>query len=147
MDGYLAKPVSKDALLALVSQSLKHGPAVEVTIDPTVLEELRVIGGSDDQDFLDELVDQFAADTEPLLVELREALEAGDAVAVRRLAHNLKGSSGQLGGRRLASSCDRLERKASDGRLSDDHSDLKEVEVDYQDLRRTLTQQVSTCAQ
>jgi PAS domain S-box-containing protein len=156
MDSYLAKPMSKDALLALVARSLKEGPGNtaqrpraaqasvdEVTIDPVVFDELRALGAAGDQDLLTELVDAFVKDTEPLLVKLGEALEAGDAPTVGRIAHNIKGSCGQLGGRRLASSFDRLERRANSGGLSLDRTDLQEVEADYLDLRRTLAQRLS----
>jgi PAS domain S-box-containing protein len=156
MDSYLAKPVSKDALLALVARSLNRGPAPtvpmpvgrisadELTIDPAVFDELRVLGQGAQKEFLAELVEQFGVETEPLLVQLRESLESGDAAAVGRIAHSIKGSSAQLGGRRLASSCDRLERRASAGKLSGGGTDLHEVEADYHDLRHTLTQQLSS---
>jgi two-component system sensor histidine kinase/response regulator len=156
MDSYLAKPVSKDALLALVARSVKPGPATstpappvrqattaEMTIDPVVLDELRVLGKATEQDFVGELIDQFIHDTELRLVELRTALDVDDAVAVARIAHAIKGSGGQLGGRRLALSCGRLERKAAHGRLSEARIDLREVEVDYRELRGVLTQQLA----
>ncbi len=152
MDSYLAKPVSKDALLALVARSVRcerirntqpplvgHTAAPEMTIDPAVLDELRVIGTATQRDFVGELVADFVHETELRLVELRTAVEVGDAIAVRRLAHAIKGSGGQLGGRRLALSCGRLERKAASGRLTEAKLDLREVEFDYRELRLALT--------
>jgi CheY-like chemotaxis protein/HPt (histidine-containing phosphotransfer) domain-containing protein len=144
MDSYLAKPVSKDALLALVARSLKNEPTPEVTMDPVVLEQLHVLGDAVDQDFVGELVDQFVLDTEPLLVKLRVAFDAGDGPAVRGIAHNIKGSGGQLGGRRLVSSCDRLETNAAANGLADHQSDLQQVEADYQDLRGALLEHLSS---
>ncbi|MEY2591391.1 MAG: two-component system, sensor histidine kinase and response regulator [Acidimicrobiaceae bacterium] len=140
MDDYLAKPVSKDALLALVARSVKNGPAAEATIDAAVLGELRVLGAAANHDFVGELVDQFVLDTEPLLEELRQSFEAGDAPAVGRIAHTIKGSSGQLGGRRLAGSCAHLEAQASSGTLSEGPTNLREVEFDYQQLCLALAQ-------
>ena len=131
MDSYLAKPVSKDALLALVARLLRHvpvvpaasppGPDPEVAhaIDPVVFGELRILDDATEEDLLVELVEQFAHETEPLLVELRAALEVGDALGVGRIAHSIKGSSVQLGGRRLALSCGRLERKAAADSLAE----------------------------
>ena len=156
MDSYLSKPVSKDALLALVARSVNpgsvgnaaprlvhHATAAEMTIDPAVLDELRVLGNATEQDFVAELVEQFVHDTELRLVELRNALEVEDAGAVARIAHSIKGSGGQLGGRRLALSCGRLERKAANGRLSEARIDLREVEFDFLELRGVLTQQLT----
>jgi PAS domain S-box-containing protein len=144
MDSYLAKPVSKDALLAMVAQSLKNRPAGDVTIDREVLDKLRVLGKDADQDFLGELVDDFVRDTEPLLVEMRTILEAGDGPAVGRLAHRLKGSCGELGGRRLASSCDRLERHVKGGSLADSLSDLHDIDIDFEAMRLALTAHASS---
>ncbi|MDX6287117.1 MAG: two-component system, sensor histidine kinase and response regulator [Frankiales bacterium] len=152
MDSYLAKPLTKDILLALVAESVKSGPtetgpppvghvaAAEVMIDPAVIDELFALAQGVDSHFLANLVDQFIRETEPRLVELRVALEAGDGPGVGRIAHIIQGSGCQLGGRRLALSCGRLEAKATTGLLSEAEPDLQGVEIDYQDLRRTLTE-------
>lgn len=119
----------------------------ELTIDQAVFDELRVLGEGDEEDFLAELVDLFLHDTEPLLLYLREALEVGDSLAVGRFAHSIKGVCGQLGGRRLALSCDRLEGKATAGLLAEGQADLQEVESDFKELRRALTQQMASVGQ
>jgi CheY-like chemotaxis protein len=152
MDSYLAKPLNKDVLLILLATTIKNGPTTtdppptrrestaEPMIDQAVLSQLSALGEIGVHDFLDRLVHQFVRETEPRLVELREALDAGDATAVGRIAHIIQGSGCQLGGRRLALSCSRLEAKATTGSLSDARTDLRGVEMDYQDLRRTLMQ-------
>jgi PAS domain S-box-containing protein len=157
MDSYMAKPVSKETLLALVARSVGQGTATgpmtpgagrrsadDLTIDPAVFDELRLLGEATEQDFLAELVGQFVADTGPLLVQLRQAMERGDAAAVARIAHTIKGSGDQLGGRRLALSCSRLEKLAKADSLLDAKTRLQEVEFDYQDLCRMLTRQLSS---
>jgi HPt (histidine-containing phosphotransfer) domain-containing protein len=78
------------------------------------------------------------------VAELRTALEVGDGTAVGRIAHNIKGSGAQLGGRRLTLSCRRLEEKARTGCLSEGAVDLQDVEFDYQDLCRTLIHQLAS---
>ncbi|MGZ4799881.1 MAG: response regulator [Acidimicrobiia bacterium] len=155
MDSYLAKPVSKDALLALVLRSITIAnnnakprtrpiPPVEITIDQVVFDELRVIGDAAGHNLVAEVVEHFIRDTEVLLVQLRDAFERGDAFAVSRIAHSIKGGCSQLGGRQLASTCTRLESEASAGSLADGEIDLDELETDYLELRRELNQQVST---
>jgi CheY-like chemotaxis protein/HPt (histidine-containing phosphotransfer) domain-containing protein len=143
MDSYLAKPVNKDALLALVARSMKNAHAAELTIDPVVLEQLRVLGQNSEPDFVGDLIKQFASDTEPLMAELRQAFDSDDAVTVTRIAHNMKGCSGQLGGRRLAASCGRLEKRAAGGRLAECQADRQDVEADYQETLGALSQHVS----
>jgi PAS domain S-box-containing protein len=154
MDGYLAKPVSKDALLTMLARSVKQvlppsspvshigtTAATEATIDQSVIDELRMLGLATEQDFVGELVDHFVYYTDLLMVQLREASASGDDLAVGRIAHNIQGSGGQLGGRRLAHSSGRLERMATTGGLTGGAADLAEVEDDYQEMRRILIEQ------
>jgi HPt (histidine-containing phosphotransfer) domain-containing protein len=120
-----------------------HMSEAESAFDLAALEELRTLGEGIGPEFLPELVDLFVHDTELLLIELREAVEVRDVDAVGRIAHNIKGSGGQLGARQLALSCSRLERAAGVGVLSVDQTDLHEVEMDYVELRLALRQQLS----
>jgi DNA-binding NarL/FixJ family response regulator len=150
MDSYLAKPLTKTVLLDLVAETVKNGPTAtdplpvghaavaEVMIDPAVLAELFVLAEGGEHDFLANLVDQFVRETEPRLVELRTAMEAGDAPAVGRIAHLIQGSGSQLGGRRLALSCERLEGKSRTGVVSGAGAEMQGLEMDYQDLCHAL---------
>jgi HPt (histidine-containing phosphotransfer) domain-containing protein len=151
----LSKPLRKDVFLDLVAKTVKRGPiatgpletahsaVAEVMIDPTVVEELAALAAGGEPDFLANLVGQFAQETESRLVELREAVETGDGAAAGRIAHLIQGSGSQLGGRRLALSCGRLEVVATTGSPSAALTELRGVELDYQDLCRTLTDQLA----
>jgi CheY-like chemotaxis protein/HPt (histidine-containing phosphotransfer) domain-containing protein len=154
MDGYLAKPIGKDALLAQVARSMNkdnpsigptsragHTSAAEFALDQADLDELRLLAEATEHDFVTELIEQFVRETDLLLVDLREASSSGDAAAVGHLAHSIKGSGAQLGGRRLALSCGRLEETANAGGLSHSPDDLSEVERDYAQLLDALTEQ------
>jgi len=110
-----------------------------ITIDQAIFDELRELG----DEFVVHLVDQFVLHTEPLLVRLAEAVQRRDGSAAEVIAHTLKGSSAQLGGLRLASSCGRLEEKAVAG-VPMGQNDLQEVADEYQNLRATMTHQLST---
>jgi CheY-like chemotaxis protein len=148
MDNYLAKPVSKDALLAMVARCIKLGSAsvaspsaaraLETILDPSVFDELHMLSDDTGHDLVGELIEQFSAGVEPMLVELRAAVEDGDALSVGRIAHVIRASSDQLGGRRFATACGRLERKATTGRLTDDVDVLGELESDHHDLCSAL---------
>jgi PAS domain S-box-containing protein len=155
MDSYLAKPVSKDTLLALVGRTLKDNPPLvvlhppegrpstgEISVDPAFFDELRALGGAQ-EGFLVQLVDRFVHDTEARLIELRHAVEGGDVIVVARIAHSINGSSGQLGGGRLARACARLEERSEGSSLADADSEMREVELAYEELRLALTVQVS----
>jgi two-component system, sensor histidine kinase and response regulator len=153
MDGYLAKPISKDALLALVARSLNkgtgsigpvsrvgHTSAAEFAIDHADFDELRLLAEATERDFVSELIDQFVHDTDLMLVALRDAFTRGDDGAVGHIAHNIKGSAAQLGGRRLALSCTELEGTAIADDLANGSDDLRALERDYAELRITLTE-------
>jgi two-component system sensor histidine kinase/response regulator len=157
MDGYLAKPLNKDALLALVAREVNNGAAMSVgaqiegetaeaehTLDLVVFGELRALGDFQKGDFLADLVGQFVSDTEPRLAELREALAVGHAATVGRIAHSIEGSGGQLGGRRFALSCSRLQAAAEAGQLAGDETDLDEVETEYHKLCGALKLQLAS---
>jgi HPt (histidine-containing phosphotransfer) domain-containing protein len=116
----------------------------EAILDPAIFEELRSLSIPSNERFLDELVGQFVHDTELRLVALRDAVETRDADAVGIIAHSITGSASQLGGRRLASSCNRLSRRATSGSPDDGQWDLDKVESNYQDLRQALAQQIAS---
>jgi HPt (histidine-containing phosphotransfer) domain-containing protein len=113
----------------------------EITIDVAALDELRDLGDSVGQDLLSDLIELFVQDTERLLTQLRDAAGTGDIAAVGQIAHNIKGSSGQLGARQLVASCGRLESASAGSSLS--APDLHEVEEDYVSVRAALTQHSS----
>lgn len=89
--------------------------------------------------FLAELLEQFVEQTDLSLAALRGALQTGDTSAVSHIAQNIRGGGAQLGGRRLALSCSRLERRVAAGAVGRDRSEVREIEFDYQELCRTLT--------
>jgi len=108
-------------------------------IDEAAFDELRSFG----DDFLVELVGQFTEETDALLRQLRESFDAGDTTAVGRIAHNVRGSAGQLGGRALASACDRVERNAITGDPTGRAIDLRAVELEYGRLRLALAERLT----
>ena len=59
---------------------------------------------------LREVVELFLADTPARLAALHDAVERGDATAVEREAHTLKGSAANVGALRLAVICEQLQR-------------------------------------
>ncbi|HYN89698.1 MAG TPA: Hpt domain-containing protein, partial [Ardenticatenaceae bacterium] len=136
MDSYLAKPVNKDALLALIGGLITDNPPLrEDTLQSAVIEELATFG----EDYLAQLIDDFLEESCVQLAELRAARESGDHAAVGRIAHSVRGSSSQLGGQRLARSCQELETKATSGDCALQADDLQDVELSHAQLRGALS--------
>lgn len=70
-------------------------------------EELQLDDGSD---LIVELIDLYLLDAAQRVSQIREASIETEWVLLKRAAHNLKGSSGNLGVRKVAEICEKLER-------------------------------------
>lgn len=71
------------------------------------LEEAQIEG---EPDLIVELIDLYLEDASAKLYDLREAAAKTDEGMLRRTAHCLKGSSGNLGARGVAAVCEELEQ-------------------------------------
>lgn len=70
-------------------------------------EELQLDDGSD---LIVELIDLYLLDAAQRVSQIREASIETEWALLKRAAHNLKGSSGNLGVRHVAEICEKLER-------------------------------------
>lgn len=79
-------------------------------LDQTAIENLRMLGDEDgDDSFLREVIGIFVEDTPVRLKELRESFAAGDQPTFTRAAHSIKGSSSNVGAKRLCQLAQALE--------------------------------------
>jgi two-component system, sensor histidine kinase and response regulator len=149
MNGVITKPVNTAGLRAVVERWMERPGArklfdegadthPEAAIDRSVLDNIRSLGAAFGFDLLGQLVEQFTHDTEHQLVQLRQALADRDTSAVRRIARTIRTGAGQLGGRRLFSSCFRLETQEPDRQLDGYRSASNDIESDYESLRMLL---------
>jgi HPt (histidine-containing phosphotransfer) domain-containing protein len=79
-------------------------------ISLNVLEALKKFQQPDEPDFVTELIDLFLDDTAVQLQSLKGAVSKNDVAEVRRLAHLVKGSSGNIGAVGLAELCQEMEK-------------------------------------
>ena len=83
-------------------------------IDQAVLDGLLdTIGG--DREFLTELMGAFFEDNLRQLAVMRQALESGEAEALRRAAHSVKSNSATFGASKLYALCKELEDMGKQG--------------------------------
>ena len=123
MDGYLAKPVSKDALLAVVARSrakwclgqLGRGSRCSIR---EVVERLERLGAATGEDLMAQLAELFLADADERDRRLRDALEDGDAVSVSEVAHTMAGPA-PTSARPTWRACARRSRRRTRGRRPD----------------------------
>ena len=78
-------------------------------ISLNVLEGLKKFQQADEPDFVTELIDLFLEDTAVQLESLKVAVSKNDVTEVRRLAHLVKGSSGNIGAVGFAELCQEME--------------------------------------
>jgi signal transduction histidine kinase/CheY-like chemotaxis protein len=141
MDDHLAKPLRREELteaLAAVPQRLAPAqhvavaddvpdqrPAVPTSatanaaVDPSVLEALTARFGDKGPALRDKLLATWTRDTQTRLTALAQAVEAGSAEQVERIAHALKSGTAALGGHRLAAVCADIEERLRAGNEMD----------------------------
>jgi CheY-like chemotaxis protein/HPt (histidine-containing phosphotransfer) domain-containing protein len=135
MDDYVSKPIDPRVLAEVIARWLSATPtsrprptpirpvAAEPPADQTdvptydhdgVLE--RLMG---DESLVREVISMFLEDTPRQMDALARALQAGDATAVRRLAHTVKGAAGNVGAQVVQAAALRLEQASESGDMKE----------------------------
>ncbi len=117
MDDYVSKPVTPEALAAVLRRWVRppaapaatespEAPAADGLLDETIVSSLMSV--DDDGSLMDEVVATFLKIAPVRLGAIRKAAK-GDPVQLERAAHSFLGSCGNLGCRAMADLCARLE--------------------------------------
>jgi two-component system sensor histidine kinase/response regulator len=93
-----------------------------------------------DLDLIPILADAFREDAPRYLDSFNSALAAGDYQQIRKLAHTIKGSAGNLSGVRLYQLAKSLEVNAADGDLTEARIALPQLETEINQLLNQLDQ-------
>lgn len=92
----------------------------DVHLDRERLDLMRELGEPGEPDPVAELVEVFENQTQQLISTLETGRAKGDHETIRKAAHSLKGSSGNLGAMRLAELSRLLEHQATERSNCDD---------------------------
>lgn len=84
------------------------------------------------------LITGFLSDVPEQLIVLKDRLEAGDARAVRRQAHNLKGAAATVAAEALRAVCGEVQEAATAGEFSRALFLLPRLEEQFELFRATL---------
>jgi PAS domain S-box-containing protein len=128
------KPIKTAPLTLEAEKQAEAG----VALDPTVLSELRQFQGEGEPDIVQELAEAFQFETPPLLQTLRQAVAEGQPEQLKRAAHNLKGSSQNLGARAMAAFSAELETIGKNGTLEGARELITHLEREYQRVCQAL---------
>lgn len=96
----------------MAKSSAPSAPGIDaetVAVDMAVLLSFEELQEDNEPDLLVELMELYLQDAPVKIDAIREAVARADKEALKRAAHSLKGSSGTLGVRQLASVCEELE--------------------------------------
>ena len=153
MDDYIPKPVKAEdlgkVLLRWIGQaepepsSATDGDTSDNgdALDPSMLAALRGLG---DQDLFSELAGMFVRNASERLTVLERAVDSGDAQTVEWAAHDLKGSSSNMGAARMARICADLQGLGARDDLSRAAGLIKELEKELGRVRPALEKETGS---
>ncbi|HJU05573.1 MAG TPA: response regulator [Nitrospiraceae bacterium] len=151
MDDYLTKPVKRDVLQAMLRRWISQPQAIDVndspaatspsilsddTVDSKVLADLRQLDGN--QTLVPTLIENFLQGAPRTVEMLSAAVEKEDAAVVRRAAHELIGSCGNLGIRRMGRLCAELQACGKSGNLAGAGPLFTELTAEFERVRMRL---------
>jgi HPt (histidine-containing phosphotransfer) domain-containing protein len=116
---------------------------MEASVDREVHARLRKLRDEDEPDIVAELAGMFLEDARSRLDAVEEALQKGDAPAVERAAHTLKGGSGSMGAKGMSGLCAQLEDVGASGDLSQGTELLGRIREELGRVERALEAEVS----
>ena len=164
MDDYVPKPVKPEELEAVLKRwisgekvtekaletvsaaddgSATRQHSEEVPLDRSVLASLRELQQEGEPDIMRELIELFLSDVPPQLVALREAVEAGDANSVERVAHTLRGSCGNMGAVGMEDICAELEEIGRSEDQRDAPALASRLEEEFRRVRAACEEELS----
>ncbi|MGC2237192.1 MAG: response regulator [Pyrinomonadaceae bacterium] len=150
MNDYLSKPVKIETLRKMLERwtSPANEPAKETpekaetkkdlleAIDVSVLNGYRALQQPGKPDLVEKLINLFIEGADKNLSSLRASVTNGNTEAIKRGAHSIKGSAGNIGARQMAALCLELEQKAH---LGDEAESLvSQLEVGFKHVSEVL---------
>ncbi len=154
MDDHLAKPYTRKQLAQAIARWLPADqverigapstevaatsppPATEPVLDSAALDNIRSL--DDDGAVLGEVIQMYLDEAPGHLGALREALVAGDAEGLGRVAHALKSASFNVGAMGLGEICRRVERQGRAGDLNGAAELVESIERLYRQVEPAL---------
>jgi two-component system, sensor histidine kinase and response regulator len=123
MDAYTSKPIRIRELEQAIAELINSPSSAKVPVSKAeqadgVIDHAALLAGVDgNRRLLREIVRLFLADCPQRLAEIKDAIRRGDAVALGRAAHTLKGSVGNFAAKNAFAAAQRLETMGRDGDL------------------------------
>ncbi len=138
MDDYLSKPIKPEQLKTTLARYMEQSDSETggqqktenkeaIVMEVLNWEHLNEITGGDEE-FLQELFQEFLDQTPVLMEQLQQAIQSGDAQTAGRMAHTIKGSARSVGADPFAETAFILEQMGKSGDLSGAPTALQALE-------------------
>ncbi|HYV06322.1 MAG TPA: PAS domain S-box protein [Blastocatellia bacterium] len=160
MDDYISKPVRPEVMSATIERwtapSISQNPGTPsgkrsagepASIDVGVMSNLRALESGSEPSLVAELIDSFLRDSHERITVMQGAAASGDANALTRTAHALKGGSGIVGANRMAALCDIIEELGRTGSVEGTAPLITALEGEFERVRRALQAEKSSAAE
>ena len=133
-----APPAASPPAPAAVRTPAPPQPACHDPVNLAALDNIRALSRAGGDALVQKVVAAFVGDTPRHLAALRQSLAAGDAEALRRIAHSLKSASANIGAARLAALCRDLEQCGRAGKVDGAAPLFAEMEREFLSVRESL---------
>jgi two-component system sensor histidine kinase/response regulator len=150
MDGYLTKPVRPRELFETIARLIPHRADIgeerpQATAASDVFDRASLLTRIDgDETLLQELIGLFLEDAPQRLDQLRDALVDNDPQQLERIAHTLKGATGNVCAHRAFEAAKRLERLAKMGDVLKTTDAFTDLEMEITRLQTVLSSFIET---
>jgi len=140
MDGYLAKPIQPAELFNTIETLVRPARPEEAPPQPSgALDQDRLLARVEGNfELMTDLVNLFLSESPAMLSRVRQAVEAGDARALERAAHSLKGALKSLSAGPAAEAAFRLETIGRGGGLDQAEAAFAELRQQIDRLEQEL---------
>ena len=113
-------------------------PIREQLINRQALENIRALSANNGDALLERVLQAYLDDTPTHLNTIRAAIDSGSTVQLRRAAHSLKSSSGNVGADALAQRCKEMELLGRNDTIAGAAALLDDMERSFQAVRQAL---------
>ena len=141
MNDYIVKPIRPKVVASVLARwdvNAHLTAAPPLAVDREVLTSLADIAGDSHPTLFNEIIELFLGSTPMRMAEMRQAFKKKDAKVLREVAHNLRGSSGQLGATRIEQTCAAVETLARAGSLKGVRELLDQLDLDFERVQSDL---------
>ena len=112
------------------------------SIDRSVLKSLRDLQMEGTPDILERIIPAYLNSSEPLIVQLREALATNDLEVLQNIAHSLKSSSANVGAIKLSQISKELERSCRNNTLENAPDLVSAIESEFIRVKDALNKEI-----